>query len=116
MKRHLDLIREILILLNKDELPSELKVNGFTDEQIGYHCYILKDAKFIRAADTSIGSRVSAIPLGLTWEGHEFVDNAQNEKFWVQAKNKIKGIGGTVSLSILTNTLDKVMQGALEQQ
>jgi len=116
MKRNLDLIREILIFLNSDKPPSELKVDGFTDEQIGYHCYILKDAKLIRAADTTMGSRVSALPLGLTWEGHEFVDNAQNENFWIQAKNKIKGTGGTVSLSILTNTLGKVAQDALEQQ
>lgn len=119
MKRDLDLIRKILILLNEYEYgraPSELKVDGFTDEQIGYHCYILKDAQLIRAVDTTeLGSSSpTALPLGLTWEGHEFVDNAQNENFWVQAKNKIKGIGGTVSLSILTNTLTNIIKEALK--
>jgi len=118
MKRDLDLIRKILMTLEEYEhgnAPSKLTVDGFTDEQIGYHCFILKEAGFIEATDTTtFGSKSpSALPRRLTWEGHEFIDNARDEKIWIQVKNKIKNTSGTVSISILTKVLTNAVIAAI---
>lgn len=119
MRRDLDLIRKILICLSEYEhgnFSSELTIDGFTDEQIGYHCFILKNAGLIRAFETTTsGSNgPTASPIGLTWEGHEFVDNAQDENVWKKVKNKIKKTSGTVSFSILTNILAEAIKEALK--
>jgi hypothetical protein len=37
----------------------------------------------------------------LTWEGHEFLDKAKNEKVWNKAKSIIKEKGISLSLDAL---------------
>ena len=95
MKRNMDLIREILIRMEDHEhgyAPNYLSIPGFTEEEIGYHCFLLNDAGLINAADdTDTGSSSpSAIPFNLTWAGHEFIANAKNENIWGQAKESIR--------------------------
>ncbi len=119
MKRDLDLIRKIVILLKDHEhgnAPDELKIDGFTDEQIDYHCYLLKDAELITGVSipTHHSESPAVKPLGLTWKGHEFADNAQNETFWAQAKDKIKNTSGVVSFSIFNAFLTETIKGALK--
>lgn len=68
---------------------------------------ILHDTGFIR------GSEGSALAVtdwdflleGMTWEGHEFAENAKDSGIWSQAKEK----AGSVSLSIISDLLKAII-------
>lgn len=113
MKRDMDLVREILKSLNEFEhgfAPRELEIEGFTQEQVGYHCLLLHEAGLIEAAESTCISDLSpsAIPVRLTWQGHEFIDNAANEKVWGQAKGAV-GKLGEVSFSVWASVLSSLV-------
>lgn len=110
MKRDLDLIRKFLLKMEEHEhgyTPQRITLDGYTDEQVGFHIYLLGQAGLIRVADSSsMGSRSpSAIPLNLTWAGYEFLDAARDEALWKKAKEKIINPVGGVAFSILIDWL-----------
>lgn len=78
MKRNYDLLREILIKIEKQEsrfTETEFKDSeDFTKEEIIYHYGLLKQAGFIE------GTLYEDIPFfaNLTWEGHNFLEAAKN--------------------------------------
>ena len=53
MKRDLELIRKMVLAI--EDAPSgyapELKFEGYTDEQVGYHAYLLLDAGLAKGED-----------------------------------------------------------------
>ena len=108
MKRDMDLVRQILLAI--EEAPGfapTLQIDGYTDEQIGYHVIIMIEASLIHGADvTGDGdSGPMGIPSRLTWRGHEFIDAARDPSRWQQAKDAIGTIGGAsipVWISLLT--------------
>lgn len=117
MKRNMDLVRLILIALDEHAhgfAPSKLTIEGFTDEEIGYHCYLMDDAGLIKAIDaTTMGSESPySMPGKLTWEGHEFLDNSKDPNIWQQAKETIDKVGDA-SFSVWTAVLTKVVSNSL---
>lgn len=113
MKRDMDLVRKIMLLLNNHEhgyAPSDLSIDGYSEEQIGYHCFLLNDAGLIEAEEECASGEQSpfAIPTRLTWEGHEFIENAQNEKIWGQTKEAVHKLGNA-SFSVWAQVLTKVV-------
>jgi hypothetical protein len=117
MTRDMDLVREILLAIDGHErgyAPQQMKFEGFTDEQIGYHVYILGQAGLLEVADVSSidGSCPRAIPINLTWAGHEFLANAREQSHWLQAKKLMKG-AGEGSFQIWQSILTKVVMNSL---
>lgn len=115
MHRDMDLIRQILFEVEKCSngyAPQEIKVDGYKPEQISYHVALLGQAGLMQVQDvTSMGSSgPEAIPLNLTWEGHDFLDAARNDTMWSQAKQKAKAVGGTLSLAVLKQVLDSLLK------
>lgn len=113
MKRDMDLVRQILMTLNEHQngfAPGRLTVDGYSNEKIGYHCYLLGEAGLIEAIDnTEIGSpSPTAIAQRLTWHGHEFIENAQNENVWSQTKKAVSKMGDA-SFSVWANVLSQVV-------
>jgi hypothetical protein len=113
MKRDMELVRKILLRMNDYEhgyAPQDLNIDGYTEEQIGYHCLLLGEAGLIEASETSAMGMPSpsALPIRLTWDGHEFIENAQNDKIWGQAKEAI-GKLGDVSFSVWATVLSQVV-------
>lgn len=113
MKRDMDLVRKILLAMNDHEhgfVMEELEVGGYTQEQVGYHCFLLYEAGLIQASDVSTDDTPSpsALPVRLTWEGHEFIENAQNDKVWGQAKEAVGKIGD-VSFSVWASVLSQIV-------
>lgn len=113
MKRNMDLVRRILLLMNEHEhgySPQKLEIEGYTEEQIGYHCLLLGEAGLIEATESSTYGSPSpeASPIRLTWAGHEFIENAQNEKVWGQAKEAVAKLGD-VSFSVWGAVLSQVV-------
>lgn len=117
MKRDMDLIRQILLAAELDEhglVSNEPTVPGYTDEQIKYHISLLGDAGLARVCDiTTVGSRSpQAMLLGLTWQGHEFLDAARANDRWNQAKKMVTKIGGA-SMPVWTAVLTELVKKEL---
>lgn len=108
MKRDMDLIRKILLELEKKESITSwttITIDGYRDDQVNYHIGLLDEAGFIEAERYLDGQYMVR---NLTWEGHEFLENAKNDTIWTKAKEFIKEKGGSVSLGIMTEILKKI--------
>ena len=81
MKRDMDLVRSILLLIEKEATPRQevqLKQNleGHTDEEIYYHVKMMEEAGLIKVRGYS---RIFDTPLpviwgdGITWAGQDFL-------------------------------------------
>lgn len=114
MKRDMELIRKILLVISEYDhghAPDDLVISGYTDEQIAYHCFILDEAGLIKASNTTSSESLSpeAIPIRLTWSGHEFIENAKNDGVWAQTKAAVSKVGD-VSFSVWASVLAKVVE------
>lgn len=107
MRRDMNLIREILFAVEekKDiDTPMPLLVNGYSDMEVLYHYKLLKEAKLIT------GEIMDAKPhvYTLTWDGHEFLDNARNEGVWKKTMEHIKEKGESASFQIVIELLKRI--------
>jgi hypothetical protein len=111
MKRDLDLVRSILQWMEAHPHGSvanqQIMVQGHTDEEIGYHAHLMHQAGLIRAAELKSMDSQSplAMPLSITWEGHDFLDAAKDESLWAKAKTKVIAPAGGVAFSLLLDWL-----------
>lgn len=88
MKRDMELIR-LLLLINEagsDEGFPEYK--KFTEEQVGYHVYLLGSAGLAETQDCShSGSSCTQHYMNdLTWAGHEFLESVRSPERWTTVK------------------------------
>ena len=109
MKRDMDLIRKILLTVESEEhgfVPhKKIEIEGYTQEEIGYHAFLLGEAGL---AEVTVSSHhhsesPSANILRLTWEGHEFLDAARDNNIWNQAKDKIGSAAIQVWMTVLSS-------------
>ena len=116
MKRDMDLVRKILLTIEEEphgHAPSELMIDGYTEEQVGYHALLMIEGGLaVGEEDTTFGqSSPSAVIMRLTWKGHEFIEASRNPAMWDRAK-ALAAKAGNTSFTILTEAL---MKGALER-
>jgi len=109
MKRDMDLIRQMLLAV--EEHPSgrapSIDIDGYTQADIGYHAILLSEAGLVKINDVILIGEQSprATITRLTWEGHEFLDSARENRIWNRAKDNVAKIGGAslkIWLSLLT--------------
>ena len=115
MKRDMELIREILLRAEAAEsFDPDFAIDGYTDEQIGYHQYLLIEADFANGVDAT--NLDSVHPVGqissLTWAGHEFLDTARDPTIWSKAADAVVKLGGA-SLPIWTAILTALLKEKL---
>ncbi len=118
MKRDMDLVRKIVFALEGHEhghAPDELAIDGYTEEQIGYHVYIMTQAGLILGADATTRGNDSPnwIPISLTWDGHEFADDARSDTIWNRAKAQVRESVTTVGFGLLVEVLKHQAKQAL---
>lgn len=118
MKGDMELIRKLVVALEEAPTgyaPDDLEIEGYTDEQIGYHAHLMIDAGLATGSNmTHIGSSSpEAMLTSLTWAGHEFADAARDETRWKKAMGIVQEKGGSITLSVLTQLLTTLMKGAL---
>lgn len=84
-----------------------LQIDGFTDEQIGFHVHLLGQAGLALVADSSYAENFfpSAIPLSITWSGYEFLDAAKDETLWNKAKEIVIKPAGGIAFGVLVEWL-----------
>lgn len=110
MKRDLDLIRKLLLAIEAHEhglFQEELVVDGYTEEQVGFHIYLIGEAGLAKVVEnTHIHSQSpSAFPLNLTWAGYEFLEAAKDETLWGKAKTHVIKPTGGVAFGVLVEWL-----------
>lgn len=86
MQRDMDLVRKILMSVADNPsgwASSNLKIEGYTDEEVGYHSLIMIEAGLVAGQDVTImGSSPEGLITRLTWQGHEFLEAAQEPTRW----------------------------------
>lgn len=110
MKRDMDLIRQIMLAIEASPtgyVQSDLKIEGYSSEQIGYHVYLLSEAGYVVGIDTTDTSNTSPMwTVGnLTWAGHEFLAAARDPGIWQSVKERTLSVGGAVTVPILLGLL-----------
>ena len=98
MKRDMDLVRKILFAIEGAPyamLGIDLKLDGYSTEDVQFHLELLDEANLLRMAPESYRSAQELPkPMRLTWEGCEFLDAARNDDIWHKAKQALLPIGG----------------------
>lgn len=117
MQRKMDLVREILFAVEKYQhgrFDSNLSIEGYSEEEIGYHIFIMGEAGLLAVSDETDDTSLSpqAVPEHLTWEGHDFLENSRDPSTWKQAKLMVNKTGGA-SLAIWSEVLKKIVLGNL---
>ncbi len=110
MEREMNLVRELLMQMEKHphgHAPHTLGVECYSKEQIGYHLFLMKQARLIDGSDvTSHGdSSPQVIAYCMTWEGHEFLANSKDEPTWRRATASVLARTGAVGFELLKAVL-----------
>jgi hypothetical protein len=99
MKRDMDLIREILIEVEKlGPEGGEVGVEGRSTEEIAYHTEIMKEAGLLKEATDDWVDR-------MTWQGHEFLDAARSLGTWKKTMLRVGGAVGSATLETIMTVL-----------
>lgn len=110
MKRGMDLVRMILRKI-EDQPPGEdlrsFAMEGYDQPTELHYLELLSEAKLIEAhfMRTDHSGIVAAVAHRLTWQGHEFLSEANNESVWLKAKAKIAELGGSLPFAVLQSIL-----------
>lgn len=118
MTRDMDLIRKMLLLVEEDEygFAPTMKIDGYTEEQIGYHAYLLVDSGPAQGGDvTPFRSTGPQYMLtSLTWDGHDFADACRNEAIWKKVRSTVKEKAGSVTFDVLKALLVSGLKHAVD--
>ncbi len=106
MKRDMDLIRELLLRIEKHAKPAtgiagrylevrdlRLHVEGYDRAQVVYHAYLLVQAELVDGFSRGV-DEYHILVKGLTWRGHDFLDDVRDPKIWHATKACAKKAGG----------------------
>ncbi|MEO0557065.1 MAG: DUF2513 domain-containing protein [Bacteroidota bacterium] len=116
MKRDMDLIRDLLLDLEAREEPRAIsipKLEGYSPQQIAYHLGLLKQAGLIEAVAIRDRNGAGWLPESITWEGHEFLAAAKDEKHWGKAKRLVKDKGGALTFEALKTAMTEMTKRAI---
>ena len=109
MKRDIDLVRKILFKMEDEEKRSSysnvIKLDGYSDQQINYHMKIMAQAGLLHI--DSIETPTPTVEgwtqpktkidyYSISWDGHDFLDAARDDKRWEKAKYIMLQVGGFV--------------------
>ncbi len=119
MERDMELVRKVLIAIEEqyvDVVVYNLKVQGYGQKQVAYHCKILYDAGLISDYGASFGNNELGIfGVGsLTWEGHEFLDKIRSETVWNKTKEAITQKGLPWALDVIKDVASAVVTGMVQ--
>ena len=124
MKRDMDLIRTLLLKLEEYHLgvgevhsihyaDEFFKIDGHDLDEVIYNANLLEGAGFINAPHHS-GGAASLGFAGLTWSGHEFLDDIRNPEAWGKTKAAMKKVGG-FGLDIAAQLTKQFVKDGLKQ-
>lgn len=106
MKRDMDLVRQILFRMEENDggyADPEFGVDGYAEDVVGHHVWLMEQAGLITAEEvTHLGSSSPiAIPLSVTWSGHDFLASVRNDTVWQKVKRIVVEKGGGIPFEVL---------------
>lgn len=115
----MDLVRQILLHATSEQggyANVNPEIDGYTDDQIAHHIYLMWQAGLVEAADTSAmgSSSPTAMLVSITWNGHDFLDAARSNTVWMQAKEMAKSVGGAISFELMKQLLISIARDHLK--
>jgi hypothetical protein len=121
MQRKMDLVRMILLRMEANPsgwAPRDFGIKSYSPQEIGYHAHIMRQEGLIEGTDTTNfeSTGPEAVPMSLTWKGHEFLDLARDQELWNQAKAIIAKVGSApiaVWKQVLTDLLMKRIEAVV---
>lgn len=120
MKRDWELVREILLKIESLDSIKQCAVRpqdieGYTEENVSYHIYLLDQAGLIEAAvQKHHNTGIKGLAYNLTWSGHELLDAIRDSDIWRETKSIVKQTGG-FSLELLTALAKGFLKKKVEQ-
>lgn len=118
MKRDMDLVRKLVLALEDHPAgyaPPDVQITGYTEDQIGYHLYIMMQAGLIVGVDVTTHGSTSpqVLATSLTWAGHEFADAARDSGRWNTAVELIRDKAGSATLEVLMKLLTRLISSSV---
>ncbi len=119
MKRNPDLIRDILLAVEgkKTLAPSDISdlgIHGWENADVEYNAILLFEANYLIGSVSQFGQGVNIIIIErLTWDGHEFLDAARDDKRWEAAKSIVSKASGW-SFEIIKPILIELAKDTIE--
>lgn len=115
----MELIRKILFKIEDtiDNIgKTNLQIEGYSKEQVAYHCAILYEGGYIHACNIQYGSNeVYSFSVGrLTWEGHEFLDKIREDTIWNKTKDTIAEKGLPFVFDIVKSVSTEIITGVVK--
>ena len=114
MKLDMDLARAILLQAEAAPPNQFPKINlpDHDADAVAEHVQLLAEAGLLEASIAPSGSggrRIWKVSVKrLTWEGHQFLENARNDTVWAKTKTVVKEKGGSASFKIIKALLTAV--------
>lgn len=129
MKLNYDCLRKLLLVLEEnivmqdDLLYPDLRFEeviplmpDYSKADIAYTTSIAIEAELIDARILNADDRFyGCVYFGLTYEGHQFIDNIRNNNVWNKTKGILSKIGGA-SLDMISSTALKLLKSLIEAQ
>ena len=118
MKRDMDLIKWILDKMESVDAetaymptPAEFPgTNPPSESDINEHCRLLVERGFVRGQPSLSGW----ILTGLTWAGHDFLDDSRESKVWQAAKKAAGSLSFGVFIKVLVETATRYAMSRIE--
>ena len=116
MKRDMDLIRLILLELEKADPHDVFRpdICGYQDKEINYHLELLISAGLV-TGNMNYASDMRASPVvRLEMEGHDLLDNIRTDTIWTKTKTFLSSKGvTTVSVEVLKTAAQYIVKRQL---
>lgn len=110
MKRDLDLVRSILIYVEKaeDEVDAEdFVTDSWPFEIVAYHIRLMAHHGLVDLSDDTRdmnGETLSLTVSGLTWDGQDYLDAIRDPKVWAKVKKTVKEAIGSTTFEVVRQT------------
>ena len=115
MKRDLELVRKILLVMEAHDAgfaPQPFTVAGYDQDLVDHHVWLMAQGDLVTAVDTtSMGDAgPGAIPLSITWAGHEFLDTVRNDRVWIKLRTELKDRAITLPFTVFQDLALKIVK------
>lgn len=123
MRRDMDLIRHLLLVLEGKPGPemvkvSEIEAEGYSPGEVQYHLNLMYQAGLLNGEDvrSSTSTRlIKVMPFDLTWQGHEFLEAVRDPEVWRQAKAGASR-AGTAGIEFVWGLAKVLLRNAIRER
>jgi DNA-binding transcriptional ArsR family regulator len=116
MKRDFDLIREILLDVEKNAKYNEMyfpKIIGYTDDEINYNIKLLLDAGLVEMYKEPKTVFYHNFIRSITYKGHEFLDSIRVDNIWVKTRKTALEKTGTLTFEIIKTVSSQIIKSLI---